>query len=97
MPDWHRDALCKEHPEVEMSAFVIPQVSGSIKRSHSVDGVAESLVKSKKYLLPLVVLSPVVTGTRAVRSSALVAASICRRASYASRWRWVQLPGKSNG
>jgi hypothetical protein len=52
----------KEHPEVEMSAFVIPQVPGSIKRSHSVDGVAESLVKSKKYLLPLVVLSPVVTG-----------------------------------
>jgi len=52
----------KEHPEAEMSAFVIPQVPGSIKRSHSVDGVAESLVKSKKYLLPLVVLSPVVTG-----------------------------------
>jgi hypothetical protein len=52
----------RSHPEVEMSAFVIPQVPGSIKRSHSVDGVAESLVKSKKYLLPLVVLSPVVTG-----------------------------------
>ncbi len=52
----------QNHPELEMSAFVIPQVAGSIQRSHSVDGVAESLVKSKKYLLPLVVLSPVVTG-----------------------------------
>jgi len=52
----------KKHPEVNMTAFVIPQVPGSVKRSHGVDGVAESLVKSKKYLLPLVVLSPEVTG-----------------------------------
>ena len=52
----------KEHPEVEMSAFVIPQVPGTVPRSHGVDGVAESLVKSKKYLIPLAVLSPEVTG-----------------------------------
>jgi hypothetical protein len=52
----------KQHPELEMSAFVIPQVPGSVARSHGVDGVAESLVKSKKYLLPLVVLSPEFTG-----------------------------------
>ena len=52
----------KKHPEVQMSAFVIPQVPGSMARSHGVDGVAESLVKSKKYLLPLVVLSPEFTG-----------------------------------
>jgi hypothetical protein len=52
----------KEHPEVQMSAFVIPQVAGSMSRSHGVDGVAESLVKSKKYLLPLAVLNPEVTG-----------------------------------
>jgi hypothetical protein len=45
-----------------MSAFVIPQVPGSIPRSHPVDGVAESLVKSKKYLIPLVLLAPEVTG-----------------------------------
>jgi hypothetical protein len=50
------------HPEAEMSAFVIPQVPGSVKRSHPVNGVVESLVKSKKYLLPLAVLSPEVTG-----------------------------------
>jgi hypothetical protein len=55
-------AYGKKHPEVEMSAFVIAQVPGSVPRSHGVDGVAESLVKSKKYLLPLAVLSPEFTG-----------------------------------
>jgi hypothetical protein len=52
----------RRHPELEMSAFVIPQVPGSVARSHPVDGVAESLVKSKKYLLPMAVLSPELTG-----------------------------------
>jgi hypothetical protein len=37
---------------------MIPQVPGSIKRSHSIDGVMESVVKSKKYVLPLAVLNP---------------------------------------
>ena len=45
-----------------MTAFVILQVPGSIPRSHGVDGVAESLVKSKKYLIPLTILAPEVTG-----------------------------------
>jgi hypothetical protein len=40
----------KKHPELQMTAFTIPQVPGSIPRSHSVDGVAESLFKSKKYI-----------------------------------------------
>ncbi len=52
----------KKHPELHMSAFVIPQIPGKVSRSHPVDGVAESLVKSKRYLLPLVVLAPEVTG-----------------------------------
>ena len=52
----------RKHPELEMSAFVIPQVPGSIGRSHPVDGVAESLVKSKKYLLPMAILSPELAG-----------------------------------
>jgi len=55
-------AYGKKHPEAQMSAFVIPQVAGSLPRSHPVDGVAESLVKSKKYLLPLAVLNPELTG-----------------------------------
>ncbi len=51
----------KEHSEVEVSAFVIPQVPGSVRRSHPVDGVVESLIKSKKYLLPMAVLTPELT------------------------------------
>jgi len=52
----------KKHPDINMTAFVIPQVPGTIHRSHPVDGVAESLVKSKRYLLPLVILQPEVAG-----------------------------------
>ncbi len=52
----------KKHPELEMSAFVIEQVEGSVARSHRVNGVVESLLKSKKYLVPLVILSPQVAG-----------------------------------
>jgi hypothetical protein len=55
-------AYGKKHPETNMKAFVIPQVPGSVPRSHSVDGVAESLIKSKKYLIPLAVFAPEVTG-----------------------------------
>jgi hypothetical protein len=49
------------HPELRFSTFMIPQVPGSIKRSHPIDGVLESVVKSKKYVLPLAVLTPEVT------------------------------------
>jgi hypothetical protein len=52
----------QKHPETEMSAFVIPQVAGSVKRSKPVKGVTESLLKSKKYLLPMTVLAPELTG-----------------------------------
>jgi len=49
------------HPELESSSFVIPQVPGSMGRSTPVHGVVESVLKSKKYLLPVAVLHPVVT------------------------------------
>jgi hypothetical protein len=52
----------KKNPELGMTAFVIEQVPGNMPRSHPVDGVAESLVKSKKYLLPMSFLAPEVTG-----------------------------------
>lgn len=52
----------RKHPELKMTAFRIPQVPGDMPRSHGVDGVTESLVKSKKYIIPLVILSPEVTG-----------------------------------
>jgi hypothetical protein len=37
---------------------VIPQVPGTIPRSKQTDGVLESLIKSKKYVAPLALLSP---------------------------------------
>jgi hypothetical protein len=49
------------HPELNFSTFMIPQVPGSIPRSHPIDGVVESVVKSKKYVLPLAILTPEVT------------------------------------
>jgi hypothetical protein len=45
-------------PESGFETFQIPQVPGTIPRSHRVDGIAESLVRSKKYLVPLAFLSP---------------------------------------
>jgi hypothetical protein len=47
-----------QHPELQFSTFMIPQVPGSIKRSHPIDGVLESVVKSKKYVVPLAILNP---------------------------------------
>jgi hypothetical protein len=51
---------------VELSTFQIPQVPGSMPRSRPAHGVAEALLKSKKYVVPLAILSPVVTGSIAV-------------------------------
>ncbi|WP_263409557.1 hypothetical protein [Terriglobus tenax] len=51
----------RKHDELELRTFVIPQVPGDIPRSSRVNGVAESLVKSKKYLLPLVFFRPELT------------------------------------
>ena len=56
----------RRHPETNLYAFVIPQVPGTIARSTSVEGVVESLVKSKKYVLPLAYLNPWVTGSLVV-------------------------------
>lgn len=52
----------KKHPELHMTAFVIPQVPGTIRRSRPVRGALESVFKAKKYEVPLLVLHPVVGG-----------------------------------
>jgi hypothetical protein len=51
----------RRHADLESSSFVIPQVPGSLARSTPVYGGLESILKSKKYLLPLVALHPIVT------------------------------------
>jgi hypothetical protein len=61
-------AYSKRHLDLQLSSFVIPQVSGTVPRSKPVRGVLESLVKSKKYALPLVsvaALHPAVGGSLA--------------------------------
>lgn len=55
-----------KHPELQSSSFVIPQVPGSVPRSTAVRGVAESLLKSKKYIVPVAVFEPIVAGAFAV-------------------------------
>ncbi len=56
----------REHPEMAFRTFQIPQVPGTTRRSHHVDGIAESLVRSKKYIVPLAFLSPTTAATLVV-------------------------------
>jgi hypothetical protein len=50
------------HPRLEFSRFVIPQIPGSETRSTPVHGVVESFLKSKKYIVPSAVASPIFAG-----------------------------------
>jgi hypothetical protein len=59
----------KRHRDLQFSVFVIPQVEGTVPRSRPVRGVLESLVKSKRYAMPLVsvaALHPVIGGSMAL-------------------------------
>lgn len=56
------EKYAKKRPELPFTVFVIPQVQGTIPRSHRIDGVAESLLKSKKYVIPLAFFYPEFTG-----------------------------------
>ena len=56
----------RRHPELRFTAFVIPQVPGTIRRSRPVHGLVESVFKAKKYELPLLALHPFVAGGFAV-------------------------------
>jgi hypothetical protein len=49
-----------KHPEMGFEVFVIPQVKGSLPRSHANVVLAEGILK--RYGLPLIVVSPVTTG-----------------------------------
>jgi hypothetical protein len=54
--------LSTRHPQLAFSRYVIPQVPGSAARSTAVHGVVESFFKSKKYIVPSAVASPVFAG-----------------------------------
>lgn len=50
------------HPEIQFSRLVISQVPGSMPRSSTPHGVVESFLKSKKYIVPSAIASPIFTG-----------------------------------
>src|SRR5271156_118284 len=50
------------HAELRFSRFVTPQIPGSQARSTPVHGVVESFLKSKKYIVPSAVASPIFAG-----------------------------------
>lgn len=50
------------HPGLDFSRYVIPQVPGIEARSTPVHGVVESFLKSKKYIVPSAVVSPIFAG-----------------------------------
>jgi hypothetical protein len=50
------------HPEIPFSRLIISQVPGSMPRSSTVRGVVDSFFRSKKYIVPSVVVSPIFAG-----------------------------------
>jgi hypothetical protein len=52
----------RRHPEIANSRLVIGQVPGSMPRSFAVHGVVESFLRSKKYIVPSAVVSPIFAG-----------------------------------
>jgi hypothetical protein len=50
------------HSQLQFARFVIPQIPGSMARSTPVHGVVESFLKSKKYIVPSAVVSPIFAG-----------------------------------
>ena len=52
----------QRHPEIQYSRLVIAQAPGSMPRSSTVHGVVESFFKSKKYIVPSAIASPIFAG-----------------------------------
>jgi hypothetical protein len=53
----------RRHPDLEFVSLVVPQVPGTIRRSRPVRGIAESVLKAKKYVIPLAFFQPYVAGS----------------------------------
>jgi hypothetical protein len=49
----------ERNPELHFSSFVVPQVPGGVRRSGPIRGVVESAFRAKKYMVPLLVVHPV--------------------------------------
>lgn len=53
----------ERHPELQSSRVVIAQVPGALPRSNNVRGVVEAFFRSKKYIVPSAVASPIFAGS----------------------------------
>lgn len=53
----------KRHPDFAVSSFFLPQIAGSRRPSHRMEGVSAGLVRSKKYFVPLAAFQPWVAGS----------------------------------
>jgi hypothetical protein len=51
-------AYAHRHDQLELNEIIIPQIPGSYSRSSPPRGIMESLLKTKKYALPIVVIHP---------------------------------------
>lgn len=53
----------RAHPETLFKIIEIPQMPGSIPRSHTVRGGAETFLKTRKYVFPLAIVQPEIAAT----------------------------------
>lgn len=53
----------RKHPGFSLSSFFLPQVVGSRRPSHRLNGVSEAFVRSKKYIVPLAAFHPWIAGS----------------------------------
>lgn len=54
------------HPELHEFTFIIPQVPGTLPRSHRVESLAEAMVRTKKYVIPMTIVCPPLTAAMVV-------------------------------
>ncbi|HEY6768378.1 MAG TPA: hypothetical protein VI386_26785 [Candidatus Sulfotelmatobacter sp.] len=54
--------LSEKHRDLHSESIIIPQVPGTAARSSHVHGVVESFFKSKKYIVPSAIVSPIFAG-----------------------------------
>lgn len=57
------DSYALAHTKTNLTIYEIPQVPGTLRRSRPVRGAAETLLKTKRYLVTLLVLQPEVVFT----------------------------------
>lgn len=51
------------HPETGLKIIEIPQIPGTVRRSHTVRGGAETFLTTKRYVFPLAVIQPEIAAT----------------------------------